>query len=86
MRCGFGETDFMAQPDISVDYAVMEKADKIARMVPASFGWSDVGNRMRGGGAAHGPMSTVIVWWAQARRKWLKPLTPILKPTATQKK
>ena len=39
----FDETDFMAQPDISIDYAVMEKADKIA-MVPASFGWSDVGS------------------------------------------
>ena len=39
----FNETSFMAQPDISIDYAVMEKADKIA-MVPAGFGWSDVGS------------------------------------------
>ncbi|MGC6511920.1 MAG: mannose-1-phosphate guanylyltransferase/mannose-6-phosphate isomerase [Parvibaculales bacterium] len=39
----FDETSFMAQPDISIDYAVMEKADKIA-MVPAGFGWSDVGS------------------------------------------
>ena len=39
----FEEASFIAQPDISVDYAVMEKAEKIA-MVPAGFGWSDVGS------------------------------------------
>ena len=39
----FAEDSFIAQPDISIDYAVMEKADKIA-MVPAGFGWSDVGS------------------------------------------
>jgi mannose-1-phosphate guanylyltransferase/mannose-6-phosphate isomerase len=39
----FEEVSFIAQPDISIDYAVMEKADKIA-MVPAGFGWSDVGS------------------------------------------
>jgi mannose-1-phosphate guanylyltransferase len=39
----FEEDSFVAQPDISVDYAVMERADKIA-MVPAGFGWSDVGS------------------------------------------
>ena len=39
----FEETSFIAQPDISVDYAVMEKAERIA-MVPAGFGWSDVGS------------------------------------------
>ena len=39
----FEEARFNAQPDISIDYAVMEKAEKIA-MVPASFGWSDVGS------------------------------------------
>ena len=39
----FEEASFIAQPDISVDYAVMERADKIA-MVPAGFGWSDVGS------------------------------------------
>jgi mannose-1-phosphate guanylyltransferase/mannose-6-phosphate isomerase len=39
----FEEDSFIAQPDISIDYAVMEKAEKIA-MVPASFGWSDVGS------------------------------------------
>ena len=39
----FEVASFIAQPDISIDYAVMEKAKKIA-MVPASFGWSDVGS------------------------------------------
>ena len=39
----FAEDSFIAQPDISIDYAVMEKAKKIA-MVPAGFGWSDVGS------------------------------------------
>ncbi|MDB2699707.1 mannose-1-phosphate guanylyltransferase/mannose-6-phosphate isomerase [Alphaproteobacteria bacterium] len=39
----FEEESFIAQPDISIDYAVMEKAQKIA-MVPAGFGWSDVGS------------------------------------------
>ena len=39
----FTESSFIAQPDISIDYAVMEKAEKIA-MVPAGFGWSDVGS------------------------------------------
>ena len=39
----FEEDSFEAQPDISIDHAVMEKADKIV-MVPAGFGWSDVGS------------------------------------------
>ncbi|MDG2495615.1 MAG: mannose-1-phosphate guanylyltransferase/mannose-6-phosphate isomerase [Alphaproteobacteria bacterium] len=39
----FEETSFIAQPDISIDYAVMENAEKIV-MVPAGFGWSDVGS------------------------------------------
>ena len=39
----FEEASFMAQPNISIDYAVMEKAEKIA-MAPAGFGWSDVGS------------------------------------------
>ncbi|MDB2487740.1 mannose-1-phosphate guanylyltransferase/mannose-6-phosphate isomerase [Alphaproteobacteria bacterium] len=38
----FAKASFIAQPDISIDYAVMEKAEKIT-MVPAGFGWSDVG-------------------------------------------
>ena len=39
----FAADDFANLPDISIDYAVMEKADKIV-MVPSSFGWSDVGS------------------------------------------
>ena len=39
----FEEASFIAQPDVSIDYAVMERADKIA-MVPAGFGWSDIGS------------------------------------------
>ena len=39
----FDEASFIAQPDISIDYAVMEKAEKIV-MVQAGFGWSDVGS------------------------------------------
>ncbi len=39
----FAEASFRNQPDISVDYAVMEKAEKVV-MVPAGFGWSDVGS------------------------------------------
>jgi mannose-1-phosphate guanylyltransferase/mannose-6-phosphate isomerase len=39
----FAEASFITQPDISIDYAVMEKAESIS-MVPAGFGWSDVGS------------------------------------------
>lgn len=39
----FEQDSFDAQPNISIDYAVMEKAGKIA-MVSASFVWSDVGS------------------------------------------
>jgi mannose-1-phosphate guanylyltransferase / mannose-6-phosphate isomerase len=34
---------FGLQPDISIDYAVMEPADNV-HVVPAKFGWSDVGS------------------------------------------
>ena len=34
---------FAALPDISVDYAVMEKADRVA-IVPATFDWNDIGS------------------------------------------
>jgi mannose-1-phosphate guanylyltransferase len=34
---------FGLQPDISIDYAVMEHADNVS-VVPARFGWSDVGS------------------------------------------
>lgn len=36
------DRDFPKCPNISIDYAVLEKADEIFVM-PASFGWSDVG-------------------------------------------
>lgn len=34
---------FAAQPDISIDYALMEKADNVA-VVPCNIGWSDIGS------------------------------------------
>ncbi len=34
---------FPALPDISLDYAVMEKSDAVA-VLPAQFGWSDIGS------------------------------------------
>lgn len=41
--CTFKAESFASLPDISVDYAVMEKANNVA-VVPASFQWSDIGN------------------------------------------
>lgn len=38
----FNEHAFGLQPDISIDYAVMERATNVT-LVPAKFGWSDVG-------------------------------------------
>lgn len=40
--CRFDAHAFGLQPDISIDYAVMEKASNVM-LVPARFGWSDVG-------------------------------------------
>jgi mannose-1-phosphate guanylyltransferase/mannose-1-phosphate guanylyltransferase/mannose-6-phosphate isomerase len=34
---------FTKAPSISIDYAVMEKADRVA-VVPVSMGWSDIGS------------------------------------------
>lgn len=34
---------FKQVPDISIDYAVMEKSDKVA-VVPGNFGWNDIGS------------------------------------------
>ncbi|MES2025563.1 MAG: mannose-1-phosphate guanylyltransferase/mannose-6-phosphate isomerase [Pseudomonadota bacterium] len=34
---------FASVPDISIDYAVMEKAEKVA-VIPVSFDWSDIGS------------------------------------------
>lgn len=39
----FARDAFLAQPDISIDYAVMERAVRRA-VVPASFDWSDIGS------------------------------------------
>ena len=36
-------SDFKECPDISIDYAVAERT-KVAAVVPASFGWSDIGS------------------------------------------
>jgi mannose-1-phosphate guanylyltransferase len=38
----FDARAFGLQPDISIDYAVMERATNVT-LVPAKFGWSDVG-------------------------------------------
>jgi mannose-1-phosphate guanylyltransferase len=34
---------FLSVPDLSVDYAVMERSDRVA-VVPGDFGWSDIGS------------------------------------------
>lgn len=39
----FERQSFLAQPDISIDYAVMERAMRRA-VVPAGFDWSDIGS------------------------------------------
>ena len=39
----FDRDSFLAQPDISIDYAIMERAAKRA-VVPAKFDWSDIGS------------------------------------------
>lgn len=39
----FERESFLAQPDISIDYAVMEHASRRA-VVPAGFDWSDIGS------------------------------------------
>ena len=39
----FDAHTFGLQPDISIDYAIMERADNVT-LIPAKFGWSDVGS------------------------------------------
>ena len=39
----FAREAFLAQPDISIDYAIMERASRVA-VVPARFDWSDIGS------------------------------------------
>lgn len=41
--CELDASTFAGLEDISIDYAVMEKADRVA-VVPASFDWTDVGS------------------------------------------
>jgi mannose-1-phosphate guanylyltransferase/mannose-6-phosphate isomerase len=37
------QESFAGLPDLSIDYAVMEKSDRVS-MVPAGFSWSDIGS------------------------------------------
>jgi mannose-1-phosphate guanylyltransferase len=37
------ESEYAAMPSVSVDYGILEKADNVV-VVPARFGWSDVGS------------------------------------------
>jgi mannose-1-phosphate guanylyltransferase len=39
----FEPTLFDVMPDISIDYAVMEKSDQVA-VIPGRFGWNDIGS------------------------------------------
>ena len=39
----FDPTVFETMPDISIDYAVMEKSDRVA-VIPGRFGWNDIGS------------------------------------------
>jgi mannose-1-phosphate guanylyltransferase/mannose-6-phosphate isomerase len=39
----FAREAFLLQPDISIDYAIMERAPRVA-VVPATFDWSDIGS------------------------------------------
>jgi mannose-1-phosphate guanylyltransferase len=43
LRIHPGEAAFARSPAVSIDYAVMEKAEKVA-VAPVSVGWSDVGS------------------------------------------
>lgn len=42
-QISFDAAMFSELPDISIDYAVMEKADNVA-VIPCAFGWSDIGS------------------------------------------
>lgn len=39
----FAREAFLLQPEISIDYAIMERAPRVA-VVPATFDWSDIGS------------------------------------------
>jgi mannose-1-phosphate guanylyltransferase len=42
-QISFDPALFSELPDISIDYAVMERADNVA-VIPCAFGWSDIGS------------------------------------------
>jgi len=43
LQCMLGDESFRQVPEISIDYALMEKSDAVA-VVPCEIGWSDVGS------------------------------------------
>ena len=49
VQCELSGETFSLTPDISIDYALMERSDKVA-VVPCDLGWSDIGSwhAMRG--------------------------------------
>lgn len=42
-QCELPQGTFALAPDISIDYALMERSDKVA-VVPCNLGWSDIGS------------------------------------------
>lgn len=42
-ECLLGEKEFSQAPDISIDYAILEKSDKVS-VVSCDIGWSDIGS------------------------------------------
>lgn len=42
-QVSFDAASFKAQPNVSIDYALMEKADRVG-VVPCDIGWSDIGS------------------------------------------
>jgi mannose-1-phosphate guanylyltransferase/mannose-6-phosphate isomerase len=76
-----GESAFVACPSDSIDYAVMEKADKAA-IVPVEMGWNDIGSwqalwdiapRDAGGNAVAGNVLT-----EQAKNSYLRSEGPLV--------
>ena len=73
----FAEAPFIAQPDISIDYAVMEKAEKIAMVLPVSVGlMSALGTQWQ---ARMKLTRTAIVLSVLRRRILLERAPPMLK-------
>jgi mannose-1-phosphate guanylyltransferase len=65
----FNGHDFARQPDISIDYAVMERARNVS-LVPAKFAWSDVG-AWPAVAEALTPDSQGNTWVADERIDWV---------------